>query len=792
MCSRLRAQRNPIGVASNAARPEMWACLIASLAVVLSCTGCFGLTRRATAPTVFPLAITTNSLPQGVLGEPYSVTLQASGGTPGYIWSVASGQLPPGLQLMASAGQITGTAGAAGQFSFTAQVADSGSPAQTASRVFGFSVSAKAQVDTYGGRNDYACTATGYYRMALFSNGRHWLCTPAGHGQFAEWLDLMNSQFAVGLSTHYATYGGYSYPQAWGAALHDQVFSWNFNGAGYLPDGQFSGPGQQSPGDRAAKGQMPWLYSWEFGRYALENQCNLISEPIKSAMPNHGIAGHAGSFIDVYDPNWVTYITDLTVHRGDASCNNISGWPSSFTTNPYLVVEAMGESDPWTGSGSPTTHAWSSWFILASEPIMTGGSSGPYNINQVYARTTNYTKQEIISYLTTEYGTIGALNTAWGSTYTQFATTGTMVAGEAFGTGDGSTLTFTHTLAHGPVDDSSVAILVGGTLVLGDLGNGTLVSSQRGGSIASGTINYTTGVVSITFTSGHAPANGVAITDDYNYDGYCHGTGLADECGVGSWMGDPLTLAGETAAMKTDIQNLMTTLWAKVYQTQHDVIRTFDPNHMITGLLSPTTDARTQVLVPATNSCSGGPCIDLWLAPTQALSLVTAITLQPTSRIYDVTGIPIITQSPYLVAETDSAQAGTSSNSPDCVSETTQAARGADYKTYITNALALTAMDGTYPLAGTEYWSWTDNSANMCGLSGTLNFGTVTPNLNAYGGVEPAAGPVSCSAPIGTLICGGEPTPLGSGLRPFGNFIGDSTHGVTGGNALWLSVSAPP
>jgi len=208
---------------------------------------------------------------------------------------------------------------------------------------------------------------------------------------------------------------------------------------------------------------------------------------------------------------------------------------------------------------------------------------GPYNVNQVYTRTTNYTRQQLISSLTTEYGTIGALNTAWGSTYTQFATTGTTVRGEAFGTGDGSTLTFTHTLAHTPVDDSSVAILVGGTLVLGDLSNGTLASSQPRGSIASGTINYMTGVVSITFKTGQAPANGAAITDNYNYNGYCHGTGLADECGAGSWMGNPLTLAGETASMKTDIQNLMTTLWAKAYQTQHDVIRAFDPNHMITG-----------------------------------------------------------------------------------------------------------------------------------------------------------------------------------------------------------------
>ncbi len=423
-------------------------------------------------------------------------------------------------------------------------------------------------------------------------------------------------------------------------------------------------------------------------------------------------------------------------------------------------------------------------------------------MDQVYTRTTNYTKQQFITSLTAEYTTIGALNTAWASTYTQFATTGTAVSGEAFATGNGATLTFNHTLAHTPVDKNSLAILVGGTLELGDLADGTLTSCQPavcltsgspGGSIASGTINYATGAVSITFTAGNAPGNGVAITDNYNYNGYCHGTGLADECGNSMWMGDAFTLAGETAAMKTDVQNLMTALWGKAYKTMHDAIRAVDTNHMITALLSPNTDSRTQTLLPATNACSGGSCIDIWLAPAQVgTSSVKAVTLQPTSTIYDLTGIPILTQSPYLMAETDSAEAGIDSNTPDCVSETTQAARGADYFTYVRNALTLTASDGTYPISGTEYWGLTDNSSAFCNVNGIENLGITTRHINAYDGVEPATGSVSCSAPNGSLTCGSEPAPLGSGVRPFGSFVGDATHGLIGGNALWLAIPLSP
>ena len=75
-----------------------------------------------------PLSVTTTSLPSGLTGQAYSATLQATGGTPAYTWSVAAGQLPPGMQLAASNGQITGTATTAGQYNSTVQVTDSSSP----------------------------------------------------------------------------------------------------------------------------------------------------------------------------------------------------------------------------------------------------------------------------------------------------------------------------------------------------------------------------------------------------------------------------------------------------------------------------------------------------------------------------------------------------------------------------------------------------------------------------------------------------------------------------------------
>lgn len=80
------------------------------------------------------LVLTTSTLPNATTGLAYSAMLGATGGVGPYAWSLVSGALPAGLSLNASNGAITGTATTAGTASFTAQVADSQSPADTASR----------------------------------------------------------------------------------------------------------------------------------------------------------------------------------------------------------------------------------------------------------------------------------------------------------------------------------------------------------------------------------------------------------------------------------------------------------------------------------------------------------------------------------------------------------------------------------------------------------------------------------------------------------------------------------
>jgi hypothetical protein len=71
------------------------------------------------------LAVTSISPPAGTVGVNYSTTLAAAGGVSPYTWTLASGNLSPGLSL-SPAGIISGKPTASGASTFTVQVADSG------------------------------------------------------------------------------------------------------------------------------------------------------------------------------------------------------------------------------------------------------------------------------------------------------------------------------------------------------------------------------------------------------------------------------------------------------------------------------------------------------------------------------------------------------------------------------------------------------------------------------------------------------------------------------------------
>ena len=138
-------------------------------------------------------------------------------------------------------------------------------------------------------------------------------------------------------------------------------------------------------------------------------------------------------------------------------------------------------------------------------------------------------------------GTTFASATSAGTTPTGYASN--YVEGEVVGTGDGATTTFSATLAQKPVRSQTVKItLEGSTTVFGqDDGKGNII-----GAGVSGTINYTTGEISLTFTT--APESGKKI-----YASYQSNLELAEDIPSIQTYWDSTTVMARVYALKGSI-----------------------------------------------------------------------------------------------------------------------------------------------------------------------------------------------------------------------------------------------
>jgi photosystem II stability/assembly factor-like uncharacterized protein len=102
---------------------DTWARYISSATFHPTRAGQRVLGRAVQAAFEAKLAVTTGELVNGQIGQAYSARLASIAGSPAFAWSLAAGQLPPGLRLSGS-GVLSGTPTTAGLWSFAARVTD--------------------------------------------------------------------------------------------------------------------------------------------------------------------------------------------------------------------------------------------------------------------------------------------------------------------------------------------------------------------------------------------------------------------------------------------------------------------------------------------------------------------------------------------------------------------------------------------------------------------------------------------------------------------------------------------
>ena len=115
---------NSVGTISGTPRTGGTYSFTLTVVDVRQATASKALSIVISGPGPAPLTVTTTTLPAGAVGQSYSQTLAATGGTPPYQWSAGTG-FPAFLTLDAASGTISGTPTAAGVYIFSVVVTDS-------------------------------------------------------------------------------------------------------------------------------------------------------------------------------------------------------------------------------------------------------------------------------------------------------------------------------------------------------------------------------------------------------------------------------------------------------------------------------------------------------------------------------------------------------------------------------------------------------------------------------------------------------------------------------------------
>jgi hypothetical protein len=268
-------------------------------------------------------------------------------------------------------------------------------------------------LDQYGGFSDLPVPGggTGYFRVAKVNN-RWVFVTPDGN---AFWLcGVFNCSLATLWDSKYTT------QQQWANTTTRRMQAWGLNGFNISP--LYHAIPQAAGGDA---GNIPFPYTYNIwpSHYGLTNSAGgLVGTPPGAF---HGIfdgldgtyTGFRRELGDFFAPNYDAYVQwRANAWRDDPfwGPKGSSPWHLGFTTDDMDSLFGFGGPDPAHKGPDGQSAPHPGWLTIATNPNR--ASSTQYGVS--YADPKVYSKYQLQAQLQAKYGTIGALNSAWGSTYT--------------------------------------------------------------------------------------------------------------------------------------------------------------------------------------------------------------------------------------------------------------------------------------------------------------------------------------------------------------------------------------
>jgi len=643
-------------------------------------------------------------------------------------------------------------------------------------------------LDSYGGRKDVRCANTPRKWHTEKIDNRWWICTPEGYALFAQDVENIVMNDSVSQKVSSSKYGNTG---NWSEATLQRLNTWGFNVIGMYahnilwPASTDNSLPLDSKGSRSHRIKLPYFAYIRPSFYSMKNpvihtweskDVRLLTEPVKNLFGGMSAyytdtgyvpPGGVGDYFDPKMQSWMNnYIAQELAFRyiqknayrdyllGIVGDDGDQMW--GFATGPDFPTVPPGKNNPSL-----------SLLILSESPMQTANAS----LGFVYADSVVYTKKTLHDMLVAKYGTVGKLNAAWGSNYTTLDSSGSQIIGELVGTGEGSTFTFSHTLAHPSPSKFSVQILLNRIPVAGDDGKGGIFGQN-----VTGTINYKTGSLQLIVKPNQVPHAGASLTVNYVQDGWGIGTGLMDEDmrpAHQAWLGntwnglEPINgskLTQMNPGIKNDLDAFLKLTAEWYFKMLRDGIHSQFPGALVLAEIGAWSG-----VPPAPVLRAAGEYIDLF-KDGEGNTALDRDRLDFISRNYGdkpfIAGI-------FLAANPDSAF-GSTGNQPPTGGFRTQVEKGQAYYDTVRQLLQITNSSGTNPHAGFFLWDWMDM------WSEKTNWGLVSHLDNAYDGHEDVSASVSCSPPLQQYKCGGEP-------GNYGDYIGK----VKEANALWLSIPAP-